>query len=179
MTPSSSSPPRRNEEYDVIFAAAADRDRIPYISGLLKRGYRVGLFGVFWDRFPETRGRAGDWLPPERLRPAVAASRVALCLVRCANRDGHVMRTYELAALRACILAEDTEEQREILGDTATYFHTPADLPRQLDVLLHDADKRAQNAEAAHRRITGGLNTYADRLRAILTAVAPAGMSHE
>jgi spore maturation protein CgeB len=161
----------QSNQYDVIFAAAADRDRIPYITALLERGYRVGLFGVFWDRFPETRGRAGDWLPPDRLRPALAASRVALCLVRRANRDGHVMRTYELAAMRACILAEDTAEHREILGDTVAYFRTPADLTEQLDALLKDANARARSAEAAHGRITGGANTYADRLRAILTAV--------
>ena len=167
--------PDQSDQYDVIFAAAADRDRIPYITALLERGYRLGLFGVFWDRFRETRGRAGDWLPPDRLRPAVAASRGALCLVRRANRDGHVMRTYELAAMRTCILAEDTAEHREILGETVTYFRTPADLTQQLDVLLNDASARARSAEAAYHRITSGANTYADRLRAILTATSGLG----
>jgi spore maturation protein CgeB len=164
----------QGEEHDVIFAAAADRDRIPYITALLERGYRLGLYGVFWDRFGATRGRAGEWLPPERLRPKVAAARVALCLVRRANRDGHVMRTYELAAMRACILAEDTEEQREILGATVDYFRTPADLTARLDALLADPAARAKSAAAAHARITTGGNTYADRLRTILSAVAPA-----
>jgi spore maturation protein CgeB len=158
----------------VIFAAAADRDRIPYITALLEGGYRLGLFGVFWDRFPATRGRAGEWLPPERLRPAVAASRTALCLVRRANRDGHVMRTYELAAMRACILAEDTAEHREILGDTVSYFRTPADLSALVAALLPDDAARERSAAAAHARITGGANTYADRLRSILSAIAPA-----
>ena len=164
--------PTKGDEYDVIFAAAADRDRIPYISALLERGYRLGLFGVFWDRFAATRGRAGDWLPPERLRPAVAAARLALCLVRKANRDGHVMRTYELAAMRACILAEDTDEQREIYGDTVTYFRTPADLTARVAALLNDAPARERSATAAYARITGGANTYADRLHAILSAAA-------
>jgi spore maturation protein CgeB len=158
--------------YDVIFAAAADRDRVPFVHALLRHGLRVGLFGVYWDRFAETRGRAGDWLEPARLRPAVAAARLALCLVRRANRDGHVMRTYELAAMRACILAEDTAEQREILADTATYFRDPPELIAQVDALLARPDHRRQLAERAHARITGDANTYADRLQHMLTVAA-------
>jgi hypothetical protein len=161
------------DTYDVIFAAAADRDRIPYIDALIKRRYRLGLFGVFWDRFAETRGKAGPWMPPDLLRPAVASSRVALCLVRRANRDGHVMRTYELAAMRACILAEATPEHREILGDTVAYFSTVQQMVDQLDRLLANPREREQKAHSVYDRVITAPNTYGDRLRAMLALAAP------
>jgi spore maturation protein CgeB len=165
--------PPRPAQFDVIFAAAADADRIPYVHALLQRGYRVGLFGDYWERFRETRGRAGEWLEPARLRPAIAASRLALCLVRRANRDGHVMRTYELAALRACIVAEDTGEQRAILGEAATYFRDPNELLERVDHLLAQPALCAHIAQAAHERITRGANTYRDRLLTMLGVAEP------
>jgi spore maturation protein CgeB len=163
--------PPEKKRYDIIFAAAADADRVPYIDALLQRGFQVGLFGVYWNRFPNTRGRAGEWLSPARLRVSVAASRTALCLVRRANRDGHVMRTYELPAMRTCILAEDTEEQREILGDTAVYFDSIAQMIERLDALLSDPERCDQLAEAALQRITSAPNTYRDRLITMLDVV--------
>ncbi len=169
--------PTTNVTYDIIFAAAADRDRIPFLHALIQRGLRVGLFGVYWDRFPETRGCAGDWLEPARLRTAVAAARLALCLVRRANRDGHVMRTYELAAMRACIVAEDTSEQRAILGDTARYFKDPDELVKEVENLLAQPERCRALAQAAYERITGGANTYRDRLLTMLSLGEPRGLA--
>ncbi|MEX2284608.1 MAG: glycosyltransferase [Gemmatimonadota bacterium] len=163
--------PDEPKRYDIIFAAAADTDRVPFIEALLQRGYEVGLFGVYWNRFPNTRGRAGEWLSPSRLRASVGASRTALWLVRRANRDGHVMRTYELAAMRACILAEDTVEQREILGDGAVYFQTIPEMIGRLDALLANEAERERLARAAYERITLGANTYRDRLVSMLDHV--------
>jgi spore maturation protein CgeB len=165
--------PAERKRYDVMFAAAADSDRVPYITALLQRGFEVGLFGVYWNRFRATRGRAGEWLGSGRLREVVGASRVALCLVRRANRDGHVMRTYELAAMRACILAEDTAEQREILGEGAVYFQSIPDMIERLDALLASETDRERIAQAAHDRIVNGSNTYHDRLKTMLEVVTP------
>ena len=44
------------------------------------------------------------------------AAKVNLCLVRRAKRDGHVMRSFEIAAVGGCMLAQDTDEHREIFG---------------------------------------------------------------
>ncbi|MEO2091444.1 MAG: glycosyltransferase, partial [Gemmataceae bacterium] len=88
-----------------------------------------------------------------------------------ANRDGHVMRSFEAAACGGCVLAEDTEEHRGIFADTVTYFRTPDEMVTQARTLLADPDRRRAPAEASHRRIvTDGANTYADRLRMILDA---------
>jgi spore maturation protein CgeB len=158
---------------DVVFAGGADRDRAPILGKLIAAGFKVALFGSYWEKYPETRGATRGQVAPAALCRATAAAKIALCLVRRANRDGHVMRTFEIASTGACMLAEDTPEHREILGDAAVYFADPDDLLARAADLLADAPRRARLAAAVRDRVTGGRNTYADRLSAMLRPATP------
>lgn len=156
---------------DLVFAGGADRDRIPWISAVVKAGFHVGLYGGYWDRFPETRAQARGHIEPMALRQAVGAAKVALCLVRRANRDGHSMRSFELPAMGACLLTEDTKEHREIFGQEAeavVYFRTIDEMVKKLRWLLADEAERRRLAQAAYRRITQGQHTYRNRLKVML-----------
>lgn len=102
--------------WDVFFAGGADPDRVPTISALAKAGFSIGLYGDLWERYRETRPFGRGFLLPPEMRQMVARSKVHLGLVRRANRDGQAMRTFELAAMGACLIVEDTEEHREIFG---------------------------------------------------------------
>jgi spore maturation protein CgeB len=155
-------------EHDVVFAGGADRDRFPLLRALLAADVSVGLYGAGWARVREFRAHARGLVEPVELKHLVAASALALCIVRRANRDGHVMRTFELPAMRACMLVEDTEEQRAILGDTVAYFHDVPSLLQRVHALLADGAERERLADAAYTRITAGQHTYADRLRTLL-----------
>ena len=79
-----------------------------------------------------------------------------LCLVRRANRDGQVMRSYEAAAIGSCMLVEDTPEHRELFGpdgEAVVYFETIDDMLRRLQLLLDAPDERdapAPSGPAAH-----------------------------
>jgi spore maturation protein CgeB len=169
-------PPATEEEMrhfssDVVFAGGADPERVPYLSALIKVPVTVGLYGGYWSRYPETRGLDRGLAPADVLRKAVAAARIALCLVRRANRDGHAMRTWELAAMGACILAEDTEEHREILGPDgvcAVYFRSIPEMLEQVHELLRNDTLRNSLRTAVRNRICNHGNTYADRLGTIL-----------
>ena len=111
--------------HDVFFAGGADKERATVMGYLLRSGLNVGLYGAYWDRHTETRGKSCGYAAPDQLSTLIANSRMSLCLVRRSNRDGHSMRTFELGASGAPILAEDTDEHREILGEdgiTALYF---------------------------------------------------------
>jgi spore maturation protein CgeB len=91
--------------------------------------------------------------------------------VRRANRDEHVMRTFELPAMGACMLTEDTTDHREIFGEdgeAVSYFHTPDEMVDKLRWLLTHDDERRRLADAARRVITRGHHTYRDRLEAML-----------
>jgi spore maturation protein CgeB len=156
---------------DVVFVGGADPDRVPLMATLLRAGVRLALWGGYWERYPETRACARGHADPRTVRQAIGGAKVGLCLVRRANRDGHAMRTYEVAAIGACMLVEDTDEHRAIFGEdgrAVVYFDTSERLIERLRWLLaHDAE-RCRLARAAHRLIVDGQNTYRDRLSAML-----------
>ncbi len=156
---------------DIVFAGGADRDRVPYMSALIQAGFNVALYGGYWRRHPATASHARGHADAGMLRQAIASARVALCLVRRANRDGHAMRTFEVAAMGACMLVEDTEEHREIFGPdgrAVVYFQTQAHMIERLRRLLDEEEERLRLREASHTLITSGENTYRDRLEAII-----------
>lgn len=165
---------RKQFTSDVMFAGGADRDRVPYMAALIQAGFNVALYGGYWERYPQTARIARGQADPTTLRKAVSAAKVSLCLVRRANRDGNVMRSFELPAMGTCVLAEDTEEHREIFGDdgeTVIFFRTCKEMVEKVRWLLaHDAE-RNRLKEAAHRLVTHGPNTYRDRLETMLERV--------
>lgn len=156
---------------DVAFVGGADADRVPLISSLIRAGHRVSLWGGYWHRFAATRAHARGHADAATLRKVLSHTKCALTLVRRSNRDGHAMRTYEVAAVGAPVLAEDTEEHREILGDdgdTALFFRNePELLERCAWLVAHPLEGRAMGARLM-RRIREGGNTYGDRLDVML-----------
>ena len=156
---------------DLIFAGGADRDRVPYLAACIQAGFHVQLHGGYWERFPATRKLTLGLVGPNELREAVSRAKVSLCLVRRANRDGHVMRTFERPAIGVCMLTEDTEEHRALFGadgESVVYFRTPAEAVDRLRWLVEHENERTRLAAAAHRLIVEGKNTYRDRLETIL-----------
>jgi hypothetical protein len=154
---------------DLLFVGGADRDREPILESLAHAGVDLAVYGAYWDRVaavrPHWRGQAG----PAVLRRASQAARVNLCLVRRANRDDHVMRSYEIAASGGCVLAEDTPAHRRLFGEEgAAYFSTQEQVREALARLLADPALRQRQAEAAHRRVVDGHNSYRDRLNSML-----------
>lgn len=156
---------------DVIFVGGADRDRLPLVAALIAAGLRVALYGGYWNRYPETREHHRGHADPQTIRKATGAARIALCLVRRANRDGHVMRSFEIPAIGACMLVEDTEEHRDIFGpdgEAVVYFRSIPEMIDKSRWLLDRPAERQRLAAAAHARIIAGHNTYKDRLAAML-----------
>src|SRR5207248_534982 len=87
-------PSEKSNEGEVVFAGGADCDRVPMVHALIQAGIKVALYGDHWDRFAETKAFALGHATPDKLRSATSSSKIALCLVRRANRDGHVMRSF-------------------------------------------------------------------------------------
>ncbi len=163
--------PRAQFECDVLFYGGADRDRVPYIEALVKAGLNVHLYGGYWKRYPKLRRAFRGVANTQTLRWAIAGARITLCLVRRANRDGHVMRTFEAPAMGACMLAENTEEHRAILGadgEAVVYFQSIEEMVEKARMLLESDTYREQLSRNAHERIVGGKNTYLDRLRTMI-----------
>jgi spore maturation protein CgeB len=156
---------------DLAFVGGADRDRVPYVDAAIRAGMDVALYGGYWDRFPQTRGHTRGHADVATVRKATCAARVSLCLVRRANRDGHVMRSMEIPAMGGCMLAEDTQEHRALFGPhggAAAYFRTIPEMLVRLRWLLSAEGERCRLAAAGRRRIREGRHTYEDRLKAML-----------
>lgn len=156
---------------DVVFAGGADADRVPYMAALAVAGFKLALYGGYWDRYPQTRGLARGLVDTAGVRMAIATAKVAICLVRRANRDGNCMRTFEVPAIGTCMLTEDTPEHREIFGaegQAVLYFSTVAEMVGKCRMLCEDAALRQRLAASAHRLISAGGHTYADRLESML-----------
>jgi spore maturation protein CgeB len=158
-------------ESDVMFAGGGDRDRVPYIVALIDAGINVGLYGGYWERHAETKGYNRGLADIKTLRVAIHSAKIALCLVRRANRDGHVMRTFEVPAVGACMLTEDTPDHRAIFGEdgeSVIYFQTVREMVEKAKWLLDRPDERQRLSLAAHERIVRGNHTYKDRLGSML-----------
>lgn len=171
---------RRRFGADLVFAGGAAPDRIRAVTPFIDAGIDVALYGGYWDQHKETRAHARGFLSGDELRKAIGGAAVSLCLVRRANRDGHAMRTYEVAAMGGCMLVEDTSDHRELFGDddeAVAYFATPAQAVERLRALLADAPRRAALSLRVRERIARGDHTYAARLRHMLTPLAEADVA--
>jgi spore maturation protein CgeB len=156
---------------DVVFVGGADPDRVPYLSALGQAGFQLHLYGGYWDRYRETRAYACGILPPAVVKAATGRAKVALCLVRRANRDGHCMRTFEIPAMSGCMLTENTAEHREIFGAEGAavlYFQNIGEMVEKTRWLVDHPAERHRLAAAAHALITAGRHTYSDRLLQML-----------
>lgn len=162
------------KQSDLFFAGTAEPSRVPYISEALAAGIDVRLHGHSWKRYRTVGRIALGQADIATLRSGIASCKVALCLVRQQNRDGHSMRSYEVPAVGACMVVEDTREHREIFGDDGgrvVYFRSPAEMVDKTQELLGDPAARRRLRDSAHLHITDGKNTYADRLRVMLSHV--------
>ncbi len=158
---------------DLAFVGGADRDRVPILGAAISAGFGVSLYGGYWDRYPQTSRHSRGHADVATIRKVTSAAKVSLCLVRRANRDGHVMRSLEIPAMGGCLLAEDTDEHRSLFGppgQAATYFRRIPEMLDQLHWLLGADDERRRLAACAESRVREGRHTYEDRLRVMLEA---------
>jgi glycosyltransferase involved in cell wall biosynthesis len=153
---------------DVIFLGGCDSDRAPVIEYLVKTipQLQLHLYGGYWARTRSLRRYSKGVAYGRDFRLAVSSAKIVLNLVRRANRDDHVMRTFELPACRAFTLAERTNEQMEFFreGKEAAYFGSPEEMVDKVRYYLEHESDRERIAEAGYRRVTSEKHTYKDRL---------------
>lgn len=161
-------PDPQPKSIDGFFAGGADDERTRFLQPILTGEFTVSLAGDYWARSTITRAYAAGHLDPDQLRRATAAARVNICMVRARNRDGHVMRSFEIAAVGAAMLVQDTLEHRDLFGEDVLYFKTPKGLEAKFRSLLADEPLRHDLAARVCQRIRAGGHTYQDRLEAML-----------
>jgi hypothetical protein len=160
---------------DVAIVGGADADRTPLALALADAGLNLRLYGGYWDRVPRLRRFCRGFVYGRDLRMAVGGATANIAMVRRANRDGHAMRSLELPAMGACIVAEDTEEHRSLFGPEGAavlYYDSTDRLLRQLGCLRAAPELAARLRTSAKALAERGHHTYADRLSTVLQARA-------
>lgn len=159
---------------DVLFAGGADSDRVPYIRALVAGGFKVALYGGYWNQFSDLKRFWHGHADLDTLCRVTPAAKMVLCLVRKANRDGQSMRSFEVPAMGGCPLMEDTPEHRELFGQdkqSALYFNNIKEMVCAAEWLVKHPSERDRIAANAHRTIINGNHTYSNRLREMLEVV--------
>jgi len=167
---------------EVLFVGGADADRSAFFKRYLAAGAPITLVGGYWERFGDLRTHALGHKSPQDVGGLTCSAAINLCLVRRSNRDGHVMRSFEIGALGGCMVVEDTDEHREIFGadgECVVYFDSPERAAVIAKALLADEPKRRRLAKAVQQRIIGGANSYTDRLTTMLEGVESLAPSAE
>ena len=159
---------------DVVFLGGCDRDRIPFFEALVRAipDLRLQLYGRYWDRHPVLRRYARGMALGRDFRLALGGATIAINLVRRANRDGHVMRTFEIPACGVFMLTERTDEHLELFEEDkeVVYFGSPDEMIDKVRFYLAHESPRKRIADAGYRKILAGRHTYTDRLFQILDA---------
>jgi hypothetical protein len=161
---------RRRVACEVAFVGGGDETRRHLVTELLRLGLDLKLYGGYWDRFADTRAHHQGFAIGRDLRLAVSGGFVNLCMGRAANRDQHAMRTFELPAMGACMVVEDSAEHRDVFGpegECVYYYRTASDIVRHVRALQRNPERARRAAAVVHQRICNGQNTYAMRLKAM------------
>lgn len=159
---------------EVVFMGGCDADRIPFLVPLAEaKDLTVRLYGGYYRRLPKLRHLHRGFAYGRRYRMVLSSTKVALCLVRRANEDGHVMRTFEIPACGAFLLAERTSEHQEMFVENkeAVFFDGPEEMLDKARFYARHEDLRQRIAHAGHVRVTKFPNTYCDRLGELMQQV--------
>jgi spore maturation protein CgeB len=171
--PEAAATPEEAERYssDVAFIGGADADRHPFFEVLVDAlpNLNLHLYGGYWDRHPRLRKYHRGFALGRDYRLVMGGTKIAPCLVRRANRDGHVMRTFEVPACGAFLLAERTDEHLEFFSESREMacFSTPDELVEKVRYYLSHEEERAEIARAGHVRCVPAYS-YDNRLKQIL-----------
>jgi spore maturation protein CgeB len=172
---------RVGHENHLVFIGGGDPQRTAMLKSVVKAGLDVELWGGYWSGAHWT-GQARGHAEPSEFRRLVAEAGINLCLVRRANRDGHSMRSFELPAVGGVVLAEDTDDHRDIFGkDGAVFFQGVEDVGAiAAEMMRLPIERRVVMADAAHDRVTGdGRHTYAARLATMVCECTYQAMSDD
>jgi spore maturation protein CgeB len=166
---------RRRFACDVAFVGTCDKDRFPYFTSLMTSmpTLHLKLFGSYWDRIASLKPYYAGFAAGREFRLAVSGAKVSVNLVRRANRDGHVMRSFEIPACHGFMLAERTAEHLEFLseGRDMACFSSFQEFRDKIEYYLSEQSERVSIARAGHMRVTTGEHTYKDRLATVLDLV--------
>lgn len=167
---------RGNYESDVVFVGHYEDDgRIAYLEEIVRRGWRLRLFGPEWetvvDASPELAA-LGPVRPVwgEEYNKALCGAKIALCFFSKLNRDTYTRRCFEIPATRTMMLSEFSADLAAFYreGIEAEFFTDVDDMVRKIERYLTDDGLRRTVAEAGWRRVRADGHDVVTRMRTLV-----------
>ncbi|MDU0326864.1 glycosyltransferase [Microbacterium sp. KSW2-21] len=164
-----------DRKYAIGFVGAMreDREGLPDFMAHASGRDNAVIAGPRWNRrYPD--GHPGIDMLPAQMGPAY--TRLAndvqggLVLLNSENRDQHTNRSIETPATGQLVIAEDTEEHRQLFSDgtSALLFSSLSEAAERIREMRHDRHRASRIAQEGYRRISAGGFTYKDRASELL-----------
>jgi spore maturation protein CgeB len=139
--------------------------------------FDVRIWGTGWERLAKgraLRGRVmGGWTHGTAMAKVFLSADIVMNFIRPQNGQAHNMRTFEVPAVGAFMLATRTREQLGWLpeDEAAAYFADAEEMRSKVGYYLDHPGERARIAAEGHKRITTGTHTYVHRMRKLMGVV--------
>ena len=161
----------KEHEVDVVFVGTGARERLKWLDAIATiPGLTCRIHGNSWERYSTPGWEQCGEVVGEMYCKALGSARIALGLLREANGDLSTDRSYEIGAIHACGIYQDTPEHRKLLAGYPEegFFKTPEELKERVEKILRDQELQERMRSIGAARLSSDKDTYGARLRHIL-----------
>jgi hypothetical protein len=155
----------------VAFVGTGARERLPWLAAAARAAanQRCHLYGNSWQGLATPGWHRYGAVQGVDYCKALYHARVVLGLLRAANHDRSTDRSYEIGAIGACGLMQDSDEHRALLPGYPDegFFATPQQLQQRLQLLLMDDQLCGQLRSLAAQALRLPEHSVAARLQTI------------
>lgn len=167
---------RKKYESDVVLIAHYESDgREKYLEEILKKGFRLRLFGPGWNNIIRKSRTLSPFYPIFAVRgdeynKALSGTKIALCFLSELNRDTYSRRCFEIPATKTFMLSEYTDDLNSMFkeGVEAEYFRNKQEMIEKIRYYLSRDDKRKGIAQNGYNRVVKDGHDVVSRMKYII-----------
>jgi len=171
---------RKKYESDVVLIAHYESDgREKYLEEILKKGFRLKLFGTGWNNVIRKSSTLFPFYPVRAVRgdeynKALSGTKIALCFLSKLNRDTCTRRCFEIPATKTFMLSEYTDDLNSLFkeGIEAEYFRNKQEMIEKIGYYLSNDDKRKGIAQNGYNRVVQDGHDIVSRMKYAIDIIA-------
>lgn len=157
-----------DSKYRIGFIGNYRPDRVGIVNEIAQRfGREFGIAGIRWEKVPGLAMKISilGGIYGADFSKFIETAPIQLGLLNSDNRDSHTARSFEVPAAGGLLIAEDTEDHREIFQseENVLFFRDKSELLAKIKWAIENPSIAENIASNGHRLITEASNTWADR----------------
>lgn len=151
----------------IVFIGHWEPHSEEYVRALRRAGFEVEVWGQNWRKARHPEFRSARPLFGSGYLSTIAGAAIALCFLSRNNRNESTMRSFEIPAMAAFMLAERTREHEYIYGDGvgAAFFSNTGELLEKARYYLDHEEERRTIAATGHARCMALGLSWQDHMR--------------